>query len=98
MKKLGMGILFGVMTTAALAAQYDLKLGMNAGTSSNEYKAAQHFAQEVKEKSNGKIEVAIFPSGQLGDDRAMIEQLSGGVLDFTFAEMGRFSLYFPEAE
>lgn len=97
-KKLGMGILFGVMTTAALAAEYDLKLGMVAGTSSNEYKAAEYFAKEVKEKSNGQIEIAIFPNGQLGDDRSMIEQLSGGALDFTFAEIGRFSIFFPEAE
>lgn len=28
----------------------------------------------------------------------MIEQLSGGALDFTFAELGRFSIFFPEAE
>ena len=27
LKKLGLGILFGVMTTAALAAEYDLKNG-----------------------------------------------------------------------
>lgn len=98
LKTLGLGILFGVMTTAALAAEYDLKMGMVAGTSSNEYKAAEFFANEVKEKSNGKIEIAIFPSGQLGDDRSMIEQLSGGALDFTFAEIGRFSIFFPEAE
>ena len=55
LKKLGLGILFGVMTTAALAAEYDLKMGMVAGTSSNEYKAAEYFAQQLKEKSNGQI-------------------------------------------
>ena len=100
MKKslIGLGILFGVMTTAAFAAEYNLKMGMVAGTSSNEYKAAEYFAKEVKDKSNGKIEIAIFPSGQLGDDRSMIEQLEGGALDFTFAELGRFSIFFPEAE
>ena len=100
MKKslIGLGILFGVMTTAAFAAEYNLKMGMVAGTSSNEYKAGEYFAKEVKDKSNGKIEIAIFPSGQLGDDRSMIEQLEGGALDFTFAELGRFSIFFPEAE
>ncbi|MGY0394823.1 MULTISPECIES: sialic acid TRAP transporter substrate-binding protein SiaP [unclassified Fusobacterium] len=95
---LGLGMLFGVMTTAALAAEYELKMGMVAGTSSNEYKAAEYFAKQLKEKSNGQIEVSIFPNGQLGDDRSMIEQLSGGALDFTFAELGRFSIFFPEAE
>ena len=98
LRVLGMGMLFGVMTTAALAAEYELKMGMVAGTSSNEYKAAEYFANQLKEKSKGQIEVAIFPNGQLGDDRSMIEQLSGGALDFTFAELGRFSIFFPEAE
>lgn len=98
LKKLGFGILFGVMSVGTLAADYDLKLGMQAGTASNEYKAAEYFAKEVKEKSNGKVEIAIFPSGQLGDDRSMIEQLSGGALDFTFGEIARFSIFFPEAE
>ena len=37
LKALGLGMLFGVMTTAALAAEFDLKMGMVAGTSSNEF-------------------------------------------------------------
>lgn len=98
LKALGLGMLFGVMTTAALAAEFDLKMGMVAGTASNEYKAAEFFANKVKEKSNGRIEIALFPNGQLGDDRSMIEQIAGGALDFTFTEIGRFSIFYPEAE
>lgn len=71
---------------------------MVAGPSSNEYKAVEFFAKEVKEKSNGKIDVAIFPSSQLGDDRVMIKQLKDGALDFTLGESARFQIYFPEAE
>ena len=52
LKKLGLGILFGVITITSLEADYDLKMGMVAGTSSNEYKAAEYFAQQLKEKSN----------------------------------------------
>lgn len=85
------------MSSAVFAADYDLKFGMNAGTSSNEYKAAELFAKEVKEKSGGKIEVSLYPSAQLGDDRAMLKQLKDGALDFTFAESARFQLFYPEA-
>ncbi len=46
---LATAIALGV-TSVANAADYDLKFGMNAGTSSNEYKAAEMFAKEVKEK------------------------------------------------
>ena len=93
---LATAIALGV-TSAANAADYDLKFGMNAGTSSNEYKAAEMFAKEVKEKSNGKIEISLYPSSQLGDDRAMLKQLKDGALDFTFAESARFQLFYPEA-
>lgn len=89
-------ITFGI-SSAVFAADYDLKFGMNAGTSSNEYKAAEMFAKEVKEKSGGKIEVSLYPSSQLGDDRAMLKQLKDGSLDFTFAESARFQLFYPEA-
>ena len=44
---LATAIALGV-TSAANAADFDLKFGMNAGTSSNEYKAAEMFAKEEK--------------------------------------------------
>lgn len=87
----------GVSFTA-FSADYDLKMGMNAGPTSNEYKAAELFAKEVKEKSGGKIEITLYPSSQLGDDRAMIKQLTEGALDFTFGESARFQIFYPEAE
>ena len=96
---LKVAILFGVMTTSAFAAKYNLKMGMTAGTSQNEYKAAEVFAKELKKRSNGEIELKLYPNAQLGkDDLAMMQQLEGGALDFTFAETGRFSTFFPEAE
>lgn len=86
------------LSTSAFAADYDLKFGMVAGPSSNEYKAVEFFAKEVKEKSNGKIDISIYPSAQLGDDRVMTKQLKDGALDFTLGESARFQIYFPEAE
>lgn len=98
LKKLLLASLCLGISSSVFAADYNLKFGMGAGTSSNEYKAVEFFAKEVKEKSQGKIEIAIFPSAQLGDDRAMIKQLKDGALDFTLGESARFQLYFPEAE
>ncbi|HHT7856807.1 sialic acid TRAP transporter substrate-binding protein SiaP [Pasteurella multocida] len=97
-KKLLLASLCLGVSASVFAADYDLKFGMVAGPSSNEYKAVEFFAKEVKEKSNGKIDVAIFPSSQLGDDRVMIKQLKDGALDFTLGESARFQIYFPEAE
>ncbi|SDK22728.1 sialic acid TRAP transporter substrate-binding protein SiaP [Natronincola ferrireducens] len=77
---------------------YVLKFGMVAGTQSNEYKAVQKLVEEVKEKSDGRLTIEIFPESQLGDDRAMLEQLEGGALDLTLAETGRFGIWVPRAE
>ncbi len=95
-----MALLMFMLGTTVFGAEkvFKLKMGMNANNASNEYKAAEFFANNLKEKSNGRIELSLYPSSQLGDDKTMLEQLSAGVLDFTFLEMGRFNIYFPEAQ
>lgn len=85
-------------TDTGAQESYVLKFGMVAGNQSNEYKAVQKLAEDVKEKSNGRLRIEIFPESQLGDDRAMLEQLEGGALDFTLAETGRFGIWVPRAE
>ena len=75
-----------------------LKLGFQANASSSEYKAAELLAQKANEYSNGTITIEIFPGGQLGDDRAMLDQVAAGALDMTFAETGRLGLWEPELE
>ena len=97
-KKLTLTALAFVMSSSVFAADYNLKFGMVAGTSSNEYKAVEFFAKEVKDKSAGKIEISIYPSAQLGDDRVMMKQLKDGALDFTLGESARFQIFYPEAE
>lgn len=85
-------------STEEKVENYVLKFGMVAGNQSNEYKAAEKLAQLVDEKSNGQLTIELFPNSQLGDDRAMLEQLSAGVLDLTFAETGRLGIWVPRAE
>ena len=50
------------LSATAFSAEYDLKMGLVAGPTSNEYKAAEFFAKEVKANSNGKIEISLYPS------------------------------------
>lgn len=90
--------LFILTAAITFTAEYNLKMGMVAGTASNEYKSAEFFANKVKERTKGKVEIALYPNGQLGDDRSMLEQIISGDLDFTFTEIGRFSIFYPEAE
>lgn len=75
-----------------------LKFGMVAGNQSNEYKAAEKLAELASSKSDGRLTIELFPNSQLGDDRAMLEQLTAGVLDLTLAETGRLGIWVPRAE
>jgi tripartite ATP-independent transporter DctP family solute receptor len=45
------------------------------------HKAALHFADLVKERTKGAIEVQVFPNGVLGNDPTIINAVRGGSLD-----------------
>ena len=46
-------------------------------------KGAQKFAELVKEKTNGRITVEVYDSGQLGDEKSVIEQIQFGGIDMS---------------
>ena len=48
----------------------------------------EKFAELVAERTNGQIKVDIFPSAQLGDERANIEDLQMGTLDIAVSSTG----------
>ncbi|PJR15689.1 TRAP transporter substrate-binding protein [Sinorhizobium meliloti] len=48
----------------------------------------EKFAELVKEKSGGKIEVKLFPGGTLGGDVQTISALRGGVIEMTVLNAG----------
>ncbi|MBP3771264.1 MAG: TRAP transporter substrate-binding protein [Treponema sp.] len=45
--------------------------------------AAYKFAELVEEKTDGRIHIDVYHGGQLGDEKAVIEQLQFGAIDFT---------------
>ncbi|AIM02561.1 TRAP transporter substrate-binding protein (plasmid) [Sinorhizobium meliloti WSM1022] len=48
----------------------------------------EKFAELVKEKSGGKIEVKLFPGGTLGGDVQTVSALQGGVIEMTVLNAG----------
>lgn len=42
----------------------------------------REFARLVKERTNGRIEIAVYPGAQLGDEKTTIEQVQLGSIDF----------------
>jgi TRAP-type transport system periplasmic protein len=66
---------------AAFAAKFNLKLGHAVNTTDGQHAAAVKLAELVKQRSNGDIEITIFPANQLGNDAAMINGVRGGTID-----------------
>jgi len=46
-------------------------------------KAMKYMAKQLKKKSNGKLQIKVYPSGQLGDEREALELLQIGSIGMT---------------
>ncbi len=54
-------------------------------------KTAHVASDEIKAKTDGRVDILIFPSGQLGNEAQMLQQLQSGVMDFAFFTLGEFA-------
>lgn len=76
---IGMVTLFAAAFTLPAFAD-TIKFGHVAPPFHGQAKGVDAFAAYVKEKTNGKIDIATFPAGQLGGERSMAEQVQSGTL------------------
>ena len=58
----------------------------------------EYFAKLVKEKTNGELEVKIFPAAQLGSERDAVEGLQLGTLEMTLTSTGPLGNFVPEVK
>src|SRR4051812_33513255 len=85
-----------LVVTGTANAQTKLTLGHGAAPGNPRHEAAVAFANAVKQKSGGRIEVQVAPSAQLGDDAAMLTALRSGTLDMSANSQGAASTIVPE--
>jgi len=72
-----------VIAPPAFAAEV-MKLGHIMSPKHQVQLTAQKFADEVKARTNGAVEIQIFPSGQLGQEKEMFESIRLGSLELGF--------------
>lgn len=80
--------LMGISGLAFAQATVKLTLGHGAAPGNPRHEASVKFAELAKTKSNGRIEVQVAPSAQLGDDAAMVTSLRTGALDMSANSQG----------
>jgi TRAP-type transport system periplasmic protein len=88
--------LFGASTIVLAQSVTKLTLGHGAAPGNPRHEASVKFADMVKTKSNGRIEVQVAPSAQLGDDAAMVTALRTGALDISANSQGAVANAVPE--
>ena len=66
----------------------ELRLGHVFAVDSVTDKASKRFADLVSEKSNGSIEISVYPASQIGGDEALGQDVSRGTLDLAFLNQG----------
>lgn len=73
-----------------------VKLGHVAPPFHGLSKGSEAFAAYVKEKTNGKIDIATFPAGQLGGEVSLAEQVQGGTLEIASITTSVLQNFVPE--
>ena len=89
-------LLSATIALPAAAQSVKLTLGHGAAPGNPRHEAALLFADRVKARTNGRIEVQVAHSAQLGDDAAMVTALRSGTLDLSANSQGAVSSVVPE--
>jgi len=92
---LSVGVVF-LLTGTLMAAEVTLKLGHIADPQNPYAQGAQKFADLVAEKSGGTINVEVYPSSQLGNQRDLVEGLTLGTLDLTMTSTAVLGNFHPQ--
>ncbi len=89
----------GALAAPAIArgqGQVRLTLGHNAAVGNPRTIAADRLAQQLRERSNGRIELRVASAAQLGDDLALLTGLRTGTVDMSVNSQGPISTVVPE--
>ena len=70
-----------VMASSAFAAEYNLKLAHEVAVESTQHLAATKFAELVKERTNGAVEIKVYSNSTLGPGQQALNLMRGGSID-----------------
>lgn len=89
-----LAFLIVLLPAAALADRF--RLGVPTAPGHVWTLAAEAFAADFAERTGGEHSIAVFPSGQLGNDAQMLQQLQTGALDMVFMPIAEIANRIPE--
>ena len=77
------------------ALAQDFQLNVNTALTQQDpiYKGLEEFRDKVKERTEGKVEIRLFPSSQLGKDEDVLEQARAGANVAVLVDPGRLAVF-----
>jgi tripartite ATP-independent transporter DctP family solute receptor len=75
-----------------------IKLGHGLGVTHPVHEAMEYMAQLIEEKSQGKMEIRIYPNQQLGTERELVELLQIGSLGMTKVSSATLESFAPKIQ
>ena len=86
----------GALAGQAAAQDHTILAGHGAQRGHPTHLALEHLAELVDERSDGRLEVQVFPDRQLGEEREMVEGLQFGTVDMTVVSTGPLGGFVPQ--
>lgn len=82
-----------LLLPGAALAKISLKLGHTGAPNHHYNLTCEKFVEAVKQKSGGEIEIKIFPSDQLGNQRQLVEGAQLGTVDMVLTSDSQISSF-----
>ena len=76
------GVLGGASLAARAQAPVNIKIGTNVQNNHSIFIRLTEAADAIRKETDGRVNVRIFPNGQLGSDTDMLSQVRSGGLEF----------------
>ena len=70
-----------MLASTAFAAEYNLKLAHEVAVESTQHLAATRFAELVKERTNGAVEIKVYSNSALGPGQQALNLMRGGSIE-----------------
>ncbi|WP_321364189.1 TRAP transporter substrate-binding protein [uncultured Celeribacter sp.] len=90
-RKFALAGIMALLPLASQAADVTLRLAHVLREGDPAFLTAETFKKEVETASDGRIEVKIFPGGQLGSNQKLFAQIQSGAIDMSFTPLNVLS-------
>lgn len=76
--------------------EHRIRVGIGLAENSPQGRSVQYFGDILDERTEGRLEVQLFPDSQVGDDNEMMDALQTGTLEMTYPSTSPAATIVPE--